>query len=163
LRFPGQYYDAETGKHYNYYRDYDPAIGRYIQSDPIGLKGGINTYAYADSNPLALVDSKGLQATSPTWPGWGALGRGLAGGARGMGAGIGGAALGFGLGMLMSCQPTPLERCERGCDADHDRRRDLCRALSGMRGRDKSFYRECIEKAEDDYIQCYQDCKRDNP
>ena len=41
LRFPGQYYDAETGTHYNYFRDYDPTIGRYEQSDPIGLRGGM--------------------------------------------------------------------------------------------------------------------------
>jgi RHS repeat-associated protein len=44
LRFPGQYYDAETGLHYNYFRDYDPAIGKYKQADPIGLAGGSNLY-----------------------------------------------------------------------------------------------------------------------
>jgi RHS repeat-associated protein len=63
LRFPGQYYDAETGIHYNYFRDYDPSIGRYIQSDPIGLRGGRNTYWYSDANPLRLVDVYGLQAS----------------------------------------------------------------------------------------------------
>ena len=46
LRFPGQYYDKETGLHQNGFRDYDPTTGRYIQSDPIGLAGGVNTYGY---------------------------------------------------------------------------------------------------------------------
>jgi RHS repeat-associated protein len=56
IRFPGQYYDAEMGTHYNYYRNYDPSLGRYIQSDPIGLEGGLNRYGYADIyiDPLGL-------------------------------------------------------------------------------------------------------------
>lgn len=60
LRFPGQYYDVETGTHYNYYRNYQPATGRYMQQDPIGLVGGLNLYNYANSNPIAFFDNYGL-------------------------------------------------------------------------------------------------------
>ena len=64
LRLPGQRYDAETGLHYNYYRDYDSGLGRYIQSDPIGLIGGLNPFTYA-SYPTGQVDPRGLMGTSP--------------------------------------------------------------------------------------------------
>ena len=65
LRFPGQYADAETGTHYNYQRDYDPRTGRYLTSDPIGLAGGDNTYAYANNNVLGAIDALGLFTTIP--------------------------------------------------------------------------------------------------
>lgn len=64
LRYPGQYFDQETGLHYNYFRDYDPSIGRYTQSDPFGLDGGVNTYLYVDANPLRFTDRFGLIGSS---------------------------------------------------------------------------------------------------
>ena len=62
LRFPGQRYDAATELNYNYFRDYDPATGRYVQSDPIGLKGGVSTYGYAFEQPMKYTDELGLFA-----------------------------------------------------------------------------------------------------
>lgn len=61
LRFPGHYFDAETGLHYNRFRYYSPELGRYLQSDPEGISGGLNLYAYAEGNPLRWVDVRGLK------------------------------------------------------------------------------------------------------
>ncbi len=70
LRFPGQYYDVETNSHYNYFRDnYLPDLGRYGQSDPVGLAGGINTYTYVTGNPLSQVDTSGLFQITATFGG----------------------------------------------------------------------------------------------
>ena len=60
LRFPGQYFDGESGLHYNYFRDYDPGLGRYIESDPVGLRSGLNNYSYANESPIVLTDPLGL-------------------------------------------------------------------------------------------------------
>lgn len=62
LRLPGQQFDSVTGFHYNYFRDYDPTTGRYVESDPIGLAGGMSTYGYADGSPLVYGDPEGLMA-----------------------------------------------------------------------------------------------------
>ncbi|MFJ4143845.1 RHS repeat-associated core domain-containing protein [Pseudomonas sp. NPDC089734] len=72
LRFPGQIYDAQTQLNYNYFRDYNPATGRYVQSDPIGLEGGMNTYSYVDGNPILKVDPTGEIAFVPVLIGMGA-------------------------------------------------------------------------------------------
>jgi RHS repeat-associated protein len=68
LRFPGQQYEPYGGRHYNHFRDYDPTTGRYVQSDPIGLAGGLNTYAYVGGNPLSNIDPAGLSCTSVGGP-----------------------------------------------------------------------------------------------
>jgi len=71
-RFPGQWYDIESRLYYNYFRNYDPGLGRYVQSDPIGLRGGLNTYVYALQNPVRHSDPLGLESVGGSiyW-GWG--------------------------------------------------------------------------------------------
>jgi RHS repeat-associated protein len=60
LRFPGQLADGESSKYYNYFRDYDSSVGRYSTSDPIGLRGGLNTFAYVGQTPHMFTDPLGL-------------------------------------------------------------------------------------------------------
>ncbi|MFA8330530.1 RHS repeat-associated core domain-containing protein, partial [Burkholderia ubonensis] len=64
IRFQGQYHDDETGLHYNRHRYYDPASGRFVSKDPIGLAGGINVYQYAP-NPTGWIDPLGLTCKCP--------------------------------------------------------------------------------------------------
>jgi RHS repeat-associated protein len=91
-RFPGQVFDAESGLLQNWHRDYNARLGRYMQSDPIGLTGGINTYAYVGGDPLRYVDPRGLNPAAGVWVGagmgsaFGPIGT-IVGGVIGAGAG----------------------------------------------------------------------------
>ncbi len=60
IRFPGQYFDEETGMHYNYFRTYDTTLGRFSQSDPIGLQGGLNRFIYGNNDAISRNDPLGL-------------------------------------------------------------------------------------------------------
>jgi RHS repeat-associated protein len=98
LRFPGQQDDRGLSSYYNYGRNYDPSTGRYLQSDPSGLDGGISTFSYAESNPLSAFDPDGLQARylprqpSPGYGGWNGYGDDFSTGSGSLGGGGGGAA-----------------------------------------------------------------------
>ncbi|MCT8287723.1 RHS repeat protein, partial [Xanthomonas translucens pv. translucens] len=106
MRFPGQRYDAATGLNQNYFRDYDAGTGRYGQSDPIGLGGGISTYGYAFGSPLSFIDPLGLApdpACAAAWiatctvvgGGVGYWGGGILGGVAGSEVPVAGNAAGF--------------------------------------------------------------------
>jgi RHS repeat-associated protein len=114
LRYPGQYYLPETGLYYNYFRDYDPQTGRYVESDPIGLAGGqLTTYGYVDNNPISNIDPTG---TGPAGAAIGGIVGGVIGGIVGSESGPGdaaaiaaGRAIGRAVGSAIenSCQTCP--------------------------------------------------------
>ncbi len=168
LRLPGQQYDGFVGLHYNYFRDYDPTVGRYTQSDPIGLAGGINPYNYVDGAPTMYTDPEGLQAIPvppPIIPGVPTPGRPSPRPVDPTDPG----------GPQYTPVPSPslpdwlkrilpksaLERCEADCDAKYDDDQKYCEAHWKMHGRNPEAYRMCMSGARKRYVQCYQDCKKE--
>jgi len=101
LRFPGQRYYDVTGLYQNGKRDYDAATGRFSQSDPIGLSGGISSYAYVDSSPLLFTDTLGLAKDQKCIAAYTSAGA-VCGGAAGY---YGGGTLG-GIGGGLACSPS---------------------------------------------------------
>ncbi|WP_261381077.1 RHS repeat domain-containing protein, partial [Xanthomonas vasicola] len=106
MRFPGQRFDAASGLNQNYFRDYEATTGRYGQSDPLGLQGGISTHGYALGSPLSLTDPLGLAPNPACAAGWiaacsvvgggvGYWGGGILGGVAGSEVPIAGNAAGF--------------------------------------------------------------------
>ncbi len=135
LRFPGQYYDSESGLHYNYYRDYDPSIGRYVQSDPVGLAGGLNTYGYVLLNPNKYVDPTGRNTI--------AMGAGIGSFAGPVGTVVGAViGLGIGIGIYLL-----LPDDWAGDDGLTDDEKEFCR------GERRACAKQC-EEAMDDPDQC---------
>ena len=145
------------GQHYNYFRDYDAGVGRYIESDPIGLGGGLNTFAYVEANPLTQLDLMGLaSATFPgvniPMPGW--LG---AAGSRALGV----------LGLILSMggdtaqSQESLEECEAKCEEDKKARDALCFIAQAKGG--KAAQKICLSRSDEIAFHCRKKCRNTCP
>jgi RHS repeat-associated protein len=189
LGFPGQYWDSETQLAQNWHRDYDPTIGRYIESDPIGLWGGVNTYDYVADKPLRYVDMEG------TGPLGGIIGGGLGaalGGAGGTAVEPGGGTVvggiegweeGYAIGsdiedvtrFLMSAKSNtggttgflPVgqsEPCQNHCDEQQeDDETDCWNNYGSVFGASDWRYRGCMERALERWIRCKKGLPDDLP
>jgi RHS repeat-associated protein len=186
-RLPGQVFDAESGVFQNWHREYNPRVGRYLQSDPLGLfpSGEMASpalsqlsprlktkltekmlrlnqlYAYVDSNPISQIDPDGLETLTLGRLGGGALRGGVSGGVRG---GLLGAGLGIGLGVLAEmCVPNERDREERQCDRDYEDGMKFCAAMAATKGRHKGTkkynetYSQCMAVVDAAYVECYQE------
>jgi RHS repeat-associated protein len=160
LRFPGQFNGSGVNALLpNGFRDYDPLVGRYIESDPLGLTGGVNTYAYALDNPITFADPSGLQAAAGVVVIDGVIVTGVSAAICASLPGCRNAAADA-INALSKAIDKEKEReeCEKGCDAQWDKDMFQCELMWKMRGRPKGGYSECKRAANARYVKCYQDC-----
>ena len=165
------YQDKETGLAYNMARDYASEIGRYIESDPIELIGGINTYAYVASNPLSYMDPEGLQIRIPRPKIPGFPGTSSGGGrssdstgsreldeALGIPHPSGASTSASSSSSSSSSGGQTLEECYAQCEEDQKERDALCYSLKYMK--DKSKQAQCLKKSFEKTVRCYTECRK---
>lgn len=172
-RFPGQYYDRETNLNYNWNRTYDPGIGAYHETEPLGLAGDINLYRYARNNPLSYIDPDGNQATLAISGGGATAGGGAsaAGGASALGPGlavVGAGLAGYGIGTLIypyieapvskavdwCMSSSSKQECLDNCYAAYLNQVRICKMAPTPKAR-----AQCYAGASDLHGQCRAGCK----
>jgi RHS repeat-associated protein len=147
LRLPGQYFDSETGLHYNWHRYYEPGLGRYLTPDPIGFEGGINLYVYGASNPINSIDPDGQVP-------WVLPILCAGGGCEAVAGAITGIGIGLGIGVLWN-ESTDNDGCddlERVCQERYDSDVASCRNIGKRRG--KAAAARCYKAAADRLAAC---------
>jgi RHS repeat-associated protein len=145
IRFPGQYFDAETGLHYNYFRDYDPSIGRYVQSDPIGQLGGFNAFGYVEGDPVRWFDRAGkIRDTNTSSP----IPSGSCGGKDGGGNGEVRQLPPGSKGPIKEVVCNKIDDCYKKCQCKYDVALALCGPSPSCILRAKRSVEQCITSCE---------------